>query len=68
VDLSLRTRAQIGFGVYKILKNKNLNRRAIPSILATSEAGSFAFDERLFQPPRHRQANRFSETSGLGKS
>ena len=34
----LYVRAQIGFGVYKILKSKNLNRRAIANILAISEA------------------------------
>ena len=30
-------RAQIGFGVYTILKSKDLNRRAIADILAISE-------------------------------
>jgi predicted XRE-type DNA-binding protein len=34
----LYARAQIGFGIYRILKCKNLNRRAIANILAISEA------------------------------
>jgi predicted XRE-type DNA-binding protein len=41
-------RAQIGFGLYKILKSKNLNRRAIADILAISEAEVSHFMNRHF--------------------
>jgi predicted XRE-type DNA-binding protein len=63
----LYVRAQIGFGVYRILKAKGLKQREIAELLGVPHPEVLSSDERPFQPLHYPQASRFSQAFGPKK-